>query len=345
MKFRCKISNDGIKLLLSILSSFLKIKDTITLLVSDNFIRFAVISDSIVENPRCFIELSTAILCSDYKIESQHPENTIIIEVSLFLLSKALLSGKTSTFSILKLSKKENKPFLTMECKASESLLSIDLTHDIPINLLRMIDLNLYLPPSVSKPEIGFLLPKGKTFKILIDRLGKLNKVIYLIAQVYQGGRGVGVGGIGATPAAPTGGGWTGNNGNSKYCQLKLKVENNNVKIQSFVNNLLLSNQLADSGNSGSNNNDGENKADAEIEERGRIQGNKGITKDPVVISVHSKKLNLILDYQNIQYHEATLCKTFLCFFLSFLTSDCLRCYFLVFLFLPFSMYVSYDTK
>jgi hypothetical protein len=333
MKFRCKISNDGIKLLLSILSSFLKIKDTITLLVSDNFIRFAVISDSIVENPRCFIELSTAILCSDYKIESQHPENTIIIEVSLFLLSKALISGKTSTFSILKLSKKENKPFLTMECKASESLLSIDLTHDIPINLLRMIDLNLYLPPSVSKPEIGFLLPKGKTFRILIDRLGKLNKVIYLIAEVYQGGRGVGVG---ATPAAPTSGGWTGSNGNSKYCQLKLKVENNNVKIQSFVNNLLLSNQLADSGNSSSNNNDGENKEDSDVEGRGRTQGNKGITKDPVVISVHSKKLNLILDYQNIQYHEATLCKTFLCFFLSFLTCDCLRCFFLYVYLSPF---------
>jgi hypothetical protein len=315
MKFRCKISNDGIKLLLSILSSFLKIKDTITLLLSDNFIRFAIISDSIVENPRCFIELSTAILCSDYKIESQHPENTIIIEVSLFNLSKALLSGKTSTFSILKLSKKENKPFLTMECKASESLLSIDLTHDIPINLLRIIDLNLYLPPSISKPEIGFILPKGKTFKILIDRLGKLNKVIYLIAQVYQGGGGA----SGRTSSVATGGGgWTGNNsGNSKYCQLKLQVENNNVKIQSFVNNLLLSNQLTDNVNGNNHDNGGENKEDPEIEEgRRRNQGrNEGITKDPVVISVHSKKLNLILDYQNIQYHEATLCKNFFCFF------------------------------
>jgi hypothetical protein len=310
MKFRCKVTNDGLKILNSIVNSLLRIpssssltgtaSDNVTFVLSEQHLRIAIISENSLENPRAYVELLTQLLCSEYQIESQNENNLILFEINLFLLSKALNSGKYSMNTILKLTKKEGKPYLTMECKAAESLSSVDLFHDIPINLVRVLDFSFFLPPNISKPSIAFQLPKpAKTFKILVDRLSKLNKILYLVAQSYSSNNNNNENNNNDSGAA-VGNNNNNNNNNSKYGQLKLMIENNNVKIQSFVNNLLLSQKLFSSSSSSGTTTVPTTTSSSQMM----------ITKKPVVISVYSKKFSLILDYQNIAYHEATLCKS-----------------------------------
>jgi hypothetical protein len=330
MKFRCKVTNDGLKILNSIVNSLLRIpssssvtgtaSDNVTFVLSEQYLRIAIISENSVENPRAYVELLTQLLCSEYQIESQNENNLILFEINLFLLSKALNSGKYSMNTILKLTKKEGKPYLTMECKAAESLSSVDLFHDIPINLVRVLDFSFFLPPNISKPSIAFQLPKpAKTFKTLVDRMSKLNKILYLVAQSYSSNNNNGENNSNDSGSAVG----NNNNNNSRYGQLKLMIENNNVKIQSFVNNLLLSQKLFSSSSSSSGTTIVPTTTTSSSSASPMM-----ITKKPVVISVYSKKFSLILDYQNIAYHEATLCKLFEIYLFCYLLVFTLSFYF-----------------
>lgn len=296
MKFRCKISNEGVKILLSLVLSLLKIHDQATVLLSDDYIRLVIISDELIENPRIYIELSSSLLCSEYRIESQHVQNTIIFELSLAIFAKALASGKYSTHSIFKLTKKDGKPYFTMECKASESLLSIDLIHDLPIQLIRVYDFSLYVPPTISKPPIAFTLPKNRILKTLIERLTKINKIVYLIAQAYSSSHKLLEGSSNSSSPGRTiqqqqhASDSVEGRGLAQYGQLKIQADNHNVKIQSFLNNLLISNKLDN------------------IEGDDHVVGDT-VKHHPVVVSVYSKKLTSILDYHMIPHLEASLCK------------------------------------
>lgn len=290
MKFRCKISNEGVKILLALVVTISKIHDEATVLLSDDYLRFVIISNQLIENPRIYIELSSALLCSEYRIESQHAQNSIIFDINLNIFAKALSSGKFSTHSIFKLTKKDNKPYFTMECKASESLLSLDLVHDLPIQLVRVYDFSLYVPPTTSKPPISFTLPKNRILKTLVERLTKINKVIFLIAQTYGSNKKT-IEGVESGPGSIE------NRGIARYGQLKIQADNYNVKVQSFVNNLLIP-----------------TGGDVVADENGPTTD-----KQPVVISVYSKKLSVVLDYHNIPHQEASICKN-----LSFLLSSLL---------------------
>ena len=181
MKFRAKLSKDCLVALHSIVLTFEKIAGTATIFLDEDSVRICLLCESI-DAPKCFAELSAQNLFSEYRIESQSA-NTILFEVQLSQLSRALASGRVASNSLLKLVKRDGRACLCFETKADESILSVDVCHDIPIKLMKTNELVHYLPPQMPPPTVALDLPKGKLIKTIIDKMSKFAKHVKITAS------------------------------------------------------------------------------------------------------------------------------------------------------------------
>lgn len=180
MKFRAKLSKDCLIALYNVILNLEKISSNAILFLNETSIRISLLTDSI-DTTKCYTELNVHKLFLDYRIESQS-SNTILFEIKLNQLSKALLSGKLATQSFLKLVKRDNKPYLSFETKANESILSVDVVHDIPIKLMKSNEIIYHLPPEISPPSVILDIPRGKLLKTILEKLTKFSKYVYITA-------------------------------------------------------------------------------------------------------------------------------------------------------------------
>ncbi len=185
MKFRAKISKELLAVFSGVILTMEKIGGSAAILLMEDTLRISVISESI-ETPRCYAELKSAVLFSEYKIESQS-DNTILFEIGLSQLSKALASGKYSSQCQVKLVKRDDKACLCFETKAVESVMSVDVSHDIPIRVLKPSEVIYYLPPDIPAPRVALDLPKSKLLKTIVDKMLKFSKHVHITA--VQSGR------------------------------------------------------------------------------------------------------------------------------------------------------------
>lgn len=188
MKFRCKIGKEALLILIGVTNTLSKISDSnsATIVLNEDNFRFSVLSAQDTTHPRCYAELSTTALFLEYRIESQSA-NTIIFQISLGLLAKALSSGRQAHASVLKLVKRDNKPFLSFESAATASVANFDICHDIPIKLIHISDLQWLSPPVVPPPVVALELPAGKALKALLDKLNRFSRTVIVHGQ--QAGR------------------------------------------------------------------------------------------------------------------------------------------------------------
>lgn len=181
MKFRAKLSKDNLVILLSIVQTFERVASAATIFLDNESMRISLLSESI-DAPRCFAELSAGDLFSEYRIESLSA-NTILFEISLVQLSRALASGKVASQSQLKLVKRENQPCLCFETNADESILAVDVCHDIPLKLMKSADVIHYLPPQMPPPTVALDIPRGRLLKTIVDKLSKFAKHVQITAS------------------------------------------------------------------------------------------------------------------------------------------------------------------
>ena len=121
MKFRARLRKESVLTIHSVTSTLQKIGSTAAIFLNEECIRIAVITDS-ADTPKCYSELDPKVLFpDDYRIESQSG-NTILFEIGLDHLSRALASGKNAAHSQFKLVKRGVTPCLCYEAKDSDSL-------------------------------------------------------------------------------------------------------------------------------------------------------------------------------------------------------------------------------
>lgn len=185
MKFRAKITKECLVTLHNVIVTFERIASCATIYLDEESVRISLISESI-DSPKCFAELNAINLFSEYRIESQSA-NTILFEINLNQFSKALASGKVATQSQLKLVKREDRPCLCFETKADESILSVDVYHDIPLKLMKSNEMVHFMPPELPQPTVALDLPKGKLIKTIVDKMTKFAKHVQITAN--QSGR------------------------------------------------------------------------------------------------------------------------------------------------------------
>lgn len=184
MKFRARMSNVNFILLHDITTQLQKIcghGSSAILYLDEEQIKFALLNESVAEKSKCYAELSVNKIFLDYRIESQS-NNTILLEIGIENLVGALNSGKNIDICQFKLTKRDDKPYLSFE-----TIESITISHDIPIRLIKISDLAFYSPPNVQSPTVALEFPKSKLLKNLIEKLGKFSKYIDIIA--FQSGR------------------------------------------------------------------------------------------------------------------------------------------------------------
>jgi hypothetical protein len=184
MKFKSRINKENLNSLHGVIVALQRVGEKAVLFLSEDKIRIAVINENI-DSPKTYSELVTNVLFSDYNIQSLS-SNFILIELELEHFSKALASGKNAPQCQLKLVKRNSCPFLCFETK-SITTLTMDVSHDIPIRIHRSDDINYYLPPAVPSPNVALELPRGKLMKVVLEKMCKLSKNVYITA--HQSGR------------------------------------------------------------------------------------------------------------------------------------------------------------
>jgi HUS1 checkpoint protein len=181
MRFRGVISREMQSIFHTIILSFEKSGANAVIFLDEESMRISLITDNI-ESPKCYADISVNELFNDYRINSQ-TNNTILFELRLSQLSQALSSGKTSSQCQLKLAKRDGKPCLCFETKASESSLSVDVKHDIPITVLKFSEGIYHMPPNVNPPNVALDLPNNKIMKTVTDKMMKVTKYTHLTAS------------------------------------------------------------------------------------------------------------------------------------------------------------------
>lgn len=121
MKFRARLQKESVQTIHSVTSTLQRIGSTAAVFLNQECIRIAVITES-PDMPKCYSELDSQFLFpDDYRIESQSG-NTILFEIGLEHLTRALASGRNATHSQFKLVKRGMTPCLCYEAKDSDSL-------------------------------------------------------------------------------------------------------------------------------------------------------------------------------------------------------------------------------
>lgn len=154
------------------------------ILLEPNCFRVSVLSEAI-ENPRAYLEILAEEFFSEFRVESQS-ENRIAFEINFGLFIQALSSGKTASQAVLKLSKRSDtqQPCLAVLLDSQDSVYAVNVVHEVPIKLLKVVDvLPLVSQPDIAPPRVALSLPRKKLLKTVVERLGKLGKVVRLVAQ------------------------------------------------------------------------------------------------------------------------------------------------------------------
>lgn len=181
MRFRATLERDALLLLLNTATSMAKVNDEAVLYLTEEELRISLTNNSI-DSVRCFCEIQTDQIFNDYRINSLS-NNSLLLQLNLDNFSKALNSGKNAAICLLKLVKHNNLPFICFEAKASGGL-TVDVTHNIPVTVMKAADIIYYLPSVDTPPPIVALkLSRCKVIKNIIDRMKYFSKSIEVIAS------------------------------------------------------------------------------------------------------------------------------------------------------------------
>mgnify|MGYP003385870909 CR=1 FL=1 len=184
MRFKSVISKQNLSILNGIVLALEKISNNAVIFLSPDHMRIALVTDNI-DLPKAFVELRQDIMFAEYHIESLN-DNNLLLKINLNNFSNALASGKNANQSVMKLVKRGETPCLCIETKAKESL-GVDITHDIPISVLRCSEIVHYQPPNVPPPRVSLEIGRNKLFRTVIERMQKLSKYLYF--QAFQAGK------------------------------------------------------------------------------------------------------------------------------------------------------------
>lgn len=185
MRFRARLASQPLQLLISALQSLSKISGNAFVLLSPTSMRVSA-TPEVLESPRGYLEIHGQSF-SDFVVTSQH-DDQIAFEIVFALLVQALTSGRSSTHVNFRLSRREDKPCLTVSLDQQSSVSGLNVVHDIPIKLLRVSDqLHLITQPNISPPHVAVQLSRRKAMKTIVDRLGKFSK--HVSVHAFQHGR------------------------------------------------------------------------------------------------------------------------------------------------------------
>jgi hypothetical protein len=184
MRFRAKLSKEKLNTFYSIIFAFSKVCDSTVIYLNQDSTQLAVVHEN-VDATRVFAELNNNELFLEQRIESLS-DNNILLEFHSEHLLNALVSCKTSLITQMKLVKRGNAACICIESRTLDSL-SVNVTHDVPVKVLKTNEIMNYSPPEINPPTVSLELPNIKLIRGMLERISKLSKRVEITG--YQSGR------------------------------------------------------------------------------------------------------------------------------------------------------------
>lgn len=114
---------------------------------------------------QAFVELRVSSIFDEYRLESK-TNNEIPMLVNIPNLARAIQSGVRATKTVIKLTKKNERAYLTFEITEN-----VNIIQDVPITMQTMKSLKEYQEPELPEPEIQTRMPHLGNLKTVIDRM------------------------------------------------------------------------------------------------------------------------------------------------------------------------------
>eukprot|EP00808_Paulinella_micropora_P005084 g5215.t1 len=128
---------------------------------------------------QAFVQIPATSMFDHYRIENKKTGDQIPLFISLTNLARALTSGEYADKILIKLTKKNNRAFLTFEMQSGTMLI----TQDVPVQLQSMQRLQDCEEPNLPDPPVKIHMPPLKSLATVVERIGKLSTECSLICS------------------------------------------------------------------------------------------------------------------------------------------------------------------
>eukprot|EP00054_Salpingoeca_dolichothecata_P015860 m.92038 g.92038 ORF g.92038 m.92038 type:complete len:285 (+) comp21693_c0_seq2:193-1047(+) len=146
-------------------------------------IHFVVTNDA-ANDVRVWSELQQRSIFDEYKLQSMHDNNEILIEIQLDSLLRVIKSAFQSSDVLLKLVKKDHTTYLNvLVTLPSPTGITRPLSHDIPVTIFPFAEIEQCRPPELPNPEVALDLPEIKVLRTLVDRIKTMSEYVLLAAN------------------------------------------------------------------------------------------------------------------------------------------------------------------
>jgi HUS1 checkpoint protein len=132
--------------------------------------------------------------------------------------SRLFSTAAGSSTVVMKLAKRGGLPCLCLDCFGY----SLEVHHAIPIKVMRVTEVNYYLPPRISIPDVQLELPPGPALRTVVERLRSMSQYIFLEGSMMM-----------ATSASPQ------DHGGRETGELCLFVDGNGASTRVYFNKLV----------------------------------------------------------------------------------------------------------
>ncbi len=184
MRFKAKILSDRVPLFIKIVQTVQKISKDCVLHLSERKVQF-ILASELTEGVQVWSGINSPSLFDDYKIESLN-NNEIAIEINLDHLQRALKSAQNAQNIIIKLTKKNQLPYLSLAIEVLNNQHVMTIIQDVPIVLLSAQKLSQYTEPHLPDPEVHIMMPPLKHLRFVIDKMKNVSE--FLIIEATMGG-------------------------------------------------------------------------------------------------------------------------------------------------------------
>lgn len=135
------------------------------------------------ENVQGFSTLSRETLFQEFLIESRSDDH-IAFTCNIQNLCRGLASGKQASVVSMRLLKQDGRSYLSFKMRA----IDIEVTQNIPIQLISIRSMEQYAEPLVPSPTVQIELPAtNRSLRTVVDRLKSMHK--YLTIDASMDGR------------------------------------------------------------------------------------------------------------------------------------------------------------
>lgn len=174
MRFKATITNSAC--LANVLQVLEKLGQTCMVHFQSKIVGFY-LTTQFSSSGQCFVELAVPSFFEEYRIESRS-NNEIPMLINIPNLVRALRSSERAHKTIIKLTKKNERAFLTFEITENVSI-----TQDVPISLQNVKVLSEYQEPELPEPEVQIRMPPLGNLKTVVDRMKAVNDELTIEAS------------------------------------------------------------------------------------------------------------------------------------------------------------------